>query len=125
MKFPFTLISLLIASGPLNAQEIYKGHYVSAFERKIFWPCGVEDEAWWLKGKSAIYSELEEFIKKNSLRSGKSKMKPNTPFYIEVKGTRSAKGEWGHMGRYIYELNVTEIIDISVTDKCKCNEMPD
>lgn len=124
MKFPFTLISLLIASGPLNAQEIYKGHYVSAFERKNFYPCGV-GEMWWLDVSSSIYSELEEFIKNNSLRSGKSYMKPNTPFYIEVKGTRSAKGEWGHMGRYMYELKGTEVIDVSVTDKCKCKELPD
>ena len=118
MKIVFTLKLLLIASGSVNAQEIYKGHYVKSREHSGFTRCGV-DETWWLEGiRSSVYLELEEFIKKNSLRSGKSYMKPNIPFFIEVTGTRSAKGKWGHMGRYQYELKVKEIIDISVTDKC-------
>ena len=118
MKYAFTFLSLLVASGSVHGQEIYRGHYVSAFERKIFVPCGV-DEMWWFNGAGkSFYSELEEFIKKNSLRSRKSDMKPNTPFYIEVRGEKSAKGKWGHRGLYQYELNVTELIDLSVTDKC-------
>ncbi len=115
MKFAFILISLLLASGSLNAQESYKGLYVSAFERSDFMPCGV-DEHWWLQGSA--YSEIEEFIKKNSLRSGEGDWNPNTPVYIEVAGTITAKGEWGHMGSYQHELNATELIDISVANKC-------
>ena len=117
MKIVFTIISLLIASGSVNAQETYKGHYVRAREHSGFSPCG-GDVTWWLEGtRSSVYSELEEFINKNSLRSGKSYLKPNIPFYIEVTGTRSAKGKWGHMGRYQYQLTVEEIIEMSVTDK--------
>ncbi len=118
MKVLFTLLLLLIVPGSINAQEIFKGHYVSAFERKIFSPCGVDD-VWWLDGKKhSVYSDLEKFIKKNSLRSGKSDLKPNKPVYIKVAGTKSEKGKWGHRGLYQYQLKVTKIIDISVADKC-------
>ena len=115
MKFAFTFILLLIASESLNAQEIFKGLYVSAFERSDFIPCG-KDEHWWLQGQA--YSEIEDFIVKNSLRSGEGDWNPNAPVYIEVVGTRSKRGEWGHMGAYKHELNAIELVDISATNKC-------
>ena len=115
MKFAFVFIYMAIASGSLDAREVFKGLYVSAFERSDFMPCGV-GEHWWLQGR--VFSEIEEFIKNNSLRSNEGDWQPNTPVYIEVVGIRSEKGEWGHMGLYQYELSAPELVDISVTNKC-------
>lgn len=115
MKNVILFILLLIASGSLSAQEVYKGLYVSSFERSDFMPCG-SNEHWWLQG--SVYSEIEEFIKENSLRSNDGDWYPNIPVYIEVVGKKSGKGEWGHMGAYQYEFNTTELVDISAINKC-------
>lgn len=105
----------MIAQGSLSAQETFKGLYVSSFERNDFMPCN-SAEHWWQSGKA--YSKIEEFIKSNSLRSDKGDFHPNVPLYIEVVGTVSEKGQWGHMGRYEREIKSIELIDISASNKC-------
>ena len=43
---------------------------------------------------------------------------PNTPVYIEVNGTKSNKGGWGHMGMYQRELNASKLVVIRDADGC-------
>ena len=118
MKNLVLYFCIMFVSFGLHAQETYKGLYVSAFERSDYMPCN-SDEHWWLQG--SVYSTIEKFIKDNSLRSGDGDWNPNVPVYIEVVGSKSNKGKWGHMGAYQYELNATDLIEISATNKCSSN----
>ena len=115
MKNLILYLCIMFVSGSLHAQETYKGLYVSAFERSDFMPCN-SNEHWWLQG--SVYSMIEEFIKDNSLRSGDGDWNPNSPVYIEVVGSKSNKGMWGHMGAYQYKLNAMELVEVSATNKC-------
>ena len=115
MKNFILLVSMIIMPSTLSAQEIVQGLYVSAFERSDFMPCGLE-EHWWLHG--AVYSEIEKFIIENSLRKNGGDWNPNLPVYIEVVGTKSKKGKWGHLGAYQHEFKATRLVSISVNNKC-------
>ena len=114
------LIALCIASTPsmMNAQELVKGMYVSAFERSDFIPCGA-DEHWWLTGDA--YSDIEKFIHENKLRRTEDDWYPNVPVYLEVRGTKSKKGEWGHLGAYQRELSTIKLVLIKVDGSCAGN----
>ena len=99
----------------LSAQELIKGMYVSSFERSDFRPCGV-DEHWWLSGDA--YSEIEKFILKHKLRKTEDDWYPNSPVYIEVHGTMSESGKWGHLGTYQRELSATKLVVIKADGDC-------
>jgi hypothetical protein len=40
--------------------------------------------------------------------------------YIRVRGTRSTRGRYGHLGAYPYELVVHEVLDVSADTVGKC-----
>ena len=81
---------------PWPAEGVFSGYYVWGFERSDFRPAGTA-ERWWISGVV------------DSLRGQPST--PN-PAYIAVRGTLSAKGRFGHLGGYVRELLVEEIIEV-------------
>ena len=79
----------------------FRGHYVSAFETSAFEPCG-SGEKWWVEGNIVD-------LRKPANPSEPGEWEPRE-FYVEWRGTRSATGNYGHMGDYLRELEVSEVL---------------
>ena len=114
MKKLIIAILLVFPMSALGA-EVVKGLYISAFERSEFIPCGSK-ESWWLTG--SVFSEIESFIKENSLRGQKSDWYPNKPVYVELVGIKSKKGKYGHMGAYTNEFTASKALKIDSENDC-------
>ncbi len=110
MKNIVLLIGMIIMPFTLSAQEAVKGHYVSSFERSDFMPCG-SDEHWWLHGN--VSSKI-----RYALQQEADAWRSKVPVYIEISGTKSEAGNWGHLGAYRYEFKVTHLLNASLSGKC-------
>ena len=77
--------------------QLFKGYYVSGFERSEFRP----RQRWWLSG--AI--EGCPFLDFNQKRYS-----PWRQTYLELKGVLSPPGQYGHLGAYNRELTIVETV---------------
>lgn len=91
--------------------ETYRGVVSFGFEVSSFAPCG-GDQQWWVTDGDALlelqtrYNDLVEF--------------PYTKAYARLKGNRSRIGEYGHLGAYQREFEVTEVIEVRALDEGEC-----
>ena len=85
-----------------SEENTYRGHYVSGFESNEFLPCGTGD-VWWVENEaeSKLYSEYTKIAKTEY-----------QPIYVEVIGSLSEDGPYGHMGIGSKELKVLEVLSI-------------
>ena len=104
----------------IDTEETYVGYYTQGFEYRTFTECG-SDERWWVitnetikKIKTDLHSEGIEF----SYYSRGN----NPKVLIKIKGILSDEGQWGHMGRYLYQLNVNQYLDHGETLQQECDE---
>ena len=104
------LIGLIIMPCALLAQESVKGVYVNSFERSDFVPCG-SDQHWWLRGN--VSSKI-----RSALQQDADAWRSRVPVYIEISGTKSEEGRWGHLDAYQYEFKVSRILNVSLSGKC-------
>ena len=77
---------------------VFRGHYSSGFEESSFRPCG-SAERWWLEVSEKNYDQWSTAMAPHKGRT-----------YIELRGTRTGKGQYGHLGLYDRGLNVIEVI---------------
>lgn len=83
-------------TGPGGERQV--GHYSHGFEVDSFVPCGSE-ERWWVGGGADIQSRY------NAIAPA-----PYRPVYVELVGRVGPEGRFGHMGAYLRELEVAEVI---------------
>lgn len=123
MKALIPVIALVsmgaLASGCYVQEQIFgergdfvRGRVSFGFEEAGFRPCG-SDEQWWIVGSDDNINELQQ--KWNDL---------GLPWYehgyAEVKGERTSKGEYGHLGAYDRELDVKDILEVRLLKEGEC-----
>jgi hypothetical protein len=95
----------------------FAGHYISGFEVSSFVPCGNYEignasGAWWLGAtpEAGFYDQYQDVIG------------PDAGEYVTVfvvwRGTVSGPGQYGHLGGYIREATVEEVIEMSLDGTC-------
>ncbi len=96
------LIVILSASGcgifDSNDDEVFAGRLSFGFEVSAFKPCGVE-EIWWVSGSESLFRQYNEIA--------------DTEYeevYARLRGVKSKKGAYGHMGAYQREFTVSEAV---------------
>ena len=99
------LVLLLTVGSPLLFQacsepDSYVGIYVQGFEENSFRLCG-SSQWWWVIPNDELTNAYENLG-----------VAPYTKVYVEVKGRRSPKGKYGHLGGYDYQLTVKELVKI-------------
>ena len=80
--------------------DTFAGYYTSGFETSEFRPKDKKHERWWLTGSLPC-----SFLSFNQ--------EGNAPWhrvYVEVQGTLSPAGQYGHMGAYHRELAVSRMV---------------
>jgi len=83
---------------------------VTAFEASNFRACG-GTQAWWLTDASGtLFSQLPPASPPDFSRSA----------YLRVNGRRSARGQYGHLGAYAYELTVDQVLEVASDTSGKC-----
>lgn len=98
------LIVILSAAGcgifDANDDEMIAGRLSFGFEVSAFKPCGV-DEIWWVSGPESLYRQYNEIA--------------DTEYeevYARLRGVKSKKGEYGHLGAYQREFTVSQVLVI-------------
>lgn len=87
--------------------EYYVGFYSWGFEVSSFSPCGSE-EKWWTNGSDLV----ERYIMLD--------VDEYEEVFVRLKGTRSELGEYGHLGEYDREFEVTEVLEIREKQEGDC-----
>jgi hypothetical protein len=98
------LLAVLLAfgcasSGPWPASGVFTGYYEYGFEESRFVPAGTK-ENWWLSGSvpcKEVSAKADPFG-------------PTPILYLEVRGTLSSEGKYGHLDAYTRELTAQEFL---------------
>jgi hypothetical protein len=89
----------------------YVGTVSFGFEEVSFRPCG-RTEQWWMTG-GEIIAELQ--TQYNDLGVNQYE-----PVYARLNGEPSEKGEYGHVGAYQREFEVTRIVEVRLLSDGEC-----
>jgi len=108
-------ISLICISNTPDAGELYRGLYVGGFEHSDFMPCGTQ-ERWWLQGEA--YAQIQAAVTEKRRTPGNTDWTLSSPVYVELRGSLSKPGRYGHMGAYSRQLNAQKLIYLSFTNQC-------
>jgi hypothetical protein len=121
-----TLVFLLVlatlgfaAAGCFLQDHIFgrRGHFLRGrvtfgFEESGFRPCNT-DEQWWIVGSDDTIIEFQE-------RWGELGLDWYQHAYAEIRGSRSDRGEYGHLGAYQREIDVREILEVRLLEEGEC-----
>jgi putative lipoprotein len=85
----------------LGGPPTYAGTVAFGFEVEEFRPCG-RDESWWV---TSAPQDLRERYRAAAGFDYK-------PVYVVVEGIVGPPGEYGHLGAYDHELEVTRLLEM-------------
>ena len=94
-----------------SSDDSWQGSVAIGFEVESFQPCS-QDVQWWLTGAEAF---VELHTKYRDLG-----VKQYAPVYAKIKGRRSVKGKYGHLGLYEREFYVEEVIEFRPLTDGEC-----
>ena len=91
--------------------DTYIGTVAFGFEESGFRPCNVAEQ-WWITGGDMV----------NDLQSRYNDLgvKWYEPVFAELKGDPSQKGQYGHLGAYQREFEVSEVIEMRLLEAGEC-----
>ncbi len=95
--------SLAACGGPPQP-ELHQGFFGYGFETSSFRPCNA-NEAWWVQGEGDIMQGL--LAQYDAVAP-----QPYGEVYVELRGTLSEPGTYGHLGAYTREFTVTEVVSV-------------
>ncbi len=100
-----------VSVGTRNPAAKYRGHVLSGPEMFAFLPCSSGHSSWLVASGQT-----------NNLKYLRTKPRPGHPsaLYVELDGTESASGHFGHLGLYGKELSASAIFYVSRTDPSDC-----
>jgi len=101
------LLAILVFNS-CSEPELYQGLYIQGFEKTSFRMCG-SDESWWVIPDNELANAYQSLG-----------VAPYTEVYVELKGERSNKGSYGHLGAYPYQLTVRELVKIDTIAPFPC-----
>lgn len=97
--------------GDIFGDSEYEGIVTLGFEVVSFAPCR-GSEQWWMTGGDG-FEELQ------SRYNGLTNL-PYEPVYAVLKGERSGRGEYGHLGAYQREFEVREVVEVRLPEEGEC-----
>lgn len=89
-------------------RSVVSGRVSFGFEVASFQPCD-SDEQWWITGSNELY-EAWTALDLAWYESG----------FAIVRGRRSEKGEYGHLGAYQREFEVKDVIEVRPLEEGEC-----
>ena len=91
--------------------DSYVGTMSFGFEESAFRPCD-RTEQWWIVGGEVVVD----------LQSKYNDFGVNwyEPVYAELKGDPSNKGEFGHLGAYEREFEVSDVVEVRLLEPGEC-----
>lgn len=114
----------MIDNPSLDGLITFKGHYLAQFEVSSFVPCGCDltpgyGQGYWLEwdqesGFSRAYQM--SFPSADMYGSG-------TVVYVLFEGKISNYGPHGHLGMYLREITVTELLEAEIGKVCPLREL--
>jgi hypothetical protein len=78
------------------------------FEVSSFLPCGSQ-EAWWVVATNEL-----------SQQYGALNVPPGQSAFARLRGVRSGRGNYGHLGSYRHEFEVTEVVTLRLAQEADC-----
>ena len=96
------------SGGP--ASGVYRGFYISGFERSGFQPCG-SDEVWWVIPPPEVASAMQARVPPAGNSNNEPRRLQGYSAYVEWRGEVSRQGRYGHLGAYAREIRPTELLD--------------
>ncbi|MFC2085744.1 hypothetical protein ACFLRO_00875 [Bacteroidota bacterium] len=91
--------------------DVYVGQMSFGFEEAAFRPCNTREQ-WWITGGDVV-GELQS-------RYNDLGVAWYEPVYAKLKGDKSGKGEYGHLGAYEREFDVSDVIEIRLLEQGEC-----
>ncbi len=114
----FLLFLIIACENEETLEKTYEGQFSFGFEQSNFYPCG-SNEVWWvIDGEE--YSKLIEEV--TALSIGDTSIGDSCQgAYVVLRGVKSEKGSYGHMGSFDREFRLTEVIDVrcGTLDDCE------
>ena len=96
---------------PGGRSLVHVGQMSFGFEEAAFRPCN-SDEQWWITGGDVV-GEMQS-------RYNDLGVAWYEPVYAKLKGDRSRKGQFGHLGAYQREFDVSDIVEIRLLEQGEC-----
>jgi len=116
--FIFPLFLLVACENDEPLESTYEGQFIYGFEQSNFYPCG-SDEVWWvIDGEE--YTRLTNEVAALAIDDTTTSDSCQGAFVV-LRGIKSKKGSYGHMGVFDREFQLTEVIDVrcGTSDDCE------
>jgi hypothetical protein len=107
----------------------FRGHYVSGFETSMFSPCvpleslvgtvyeSADRPVAGVQFSDAARAQARSMWPRDTVRAQES-----PPMYVRWRATVTGPGSYGHMGVSLYEMHVTEVMEIRRAAPTDCRE---
>ncbi len=86
----------------------FSGIYQQGFEVEIFRPCG-SPYAWWVVRGDELNARYRRVTQA-----------PYDKVFVIVRGQVTERGSWGHLGKYIRQIAVDEVIRVDPKKRGRC-----
>ncbi len=92
---------------------VFEGFYALGFEDSTFEPCA-RDERWWVAPVD------EETARELNERYLEAYEQGGVRVFVRLRGVRSRKGSYGHLGSYERQLTVSQVLDVRAARPGDC-----
>lgn len=111
MKYPLLLLLSLLLAFSCSRRDSIRGFYTGGWEWSRFVPCSSLEEQWWVTGNETFFGRYDSMITQKGYATHSG------PYvYLEVHGTKSDTGSYGHLGAYEREFEVTEVLSMEIRE---------
>ena len=112
------VILVFLSFSSYSADRIFVGTYTEGFEWSYFIECGSSERAW-IEYDPAVL-ELKKALEEDGISFSYRLGDKNLMIPVKLKGQLSKEGNWGHLGQYRYQLNVTQYISHGSVAEAEC-----
>ncbi len=117
MRSLIVLVTLALACGACSLfgedtePGVFEGFYTLGFEDSAFEPCA-RDERWWVAPVNEETALNERYLAVYD--QGRVRV------FVRLRGERSRKGSYGHLGHYERQLTVSQVLDVRAARPGDC-----
>ena len=109
MKYIITVIVFIISNSSIGKEMIFSGYYTEGFEYRLFTECNT-GSTWWVNITDEL-KKLKSDVNNKGIHFSYFSRGDNPSVLIKIEGIVSDEGQWGHMGRYSHQLEITNYLD--------------
>jgi hypothetical protein len=97
-------------TSPEGEVEEIAGHFTWGWELNDLSPCDIA-ETWWVEGPESFFVEY-----------GRVASSGEITVFVRVRGEKSERGAWGHLGASDRRFRVTELIEMRPASDQDCED---